>query len=72
MDDHVGEFLGDIHGGIDTDPYVRRVQGGGIVDTVSHEAHRVIAGLQGLDDSLLVGGRDSCKQRRSLRRIRKP
>ena len=51
-------------------PDVGRVQGRGVVDAVAHEAHGVLAGLQGLDDALLVGGRDAGEQRGLLRRVR--
>ena len=63
--DHVRRLFGDIDGGIDADPHVGGPQGRGIVDAVAHEADGVLAGLQGLDDPLLVRGRNAGKQRGS-------
>ena len=69
--DHVRRLFGDVHGGIDADADVGGAQGRGVVDAVAHEADGVLAGLQGLDDALLVSGRDAGKQRGLARRVGK-
>ena len=69
--DHVRRFLGDVDGGVDADAHVGGAEGRGVVDAVAHEPDGVLARLQGLDDPLLVRGRDAGEQRRLARRRRR-
>ncbi len=50
----VGRLLGHVHGAVDGDADVRRVQGRGVVDAVAHVADHVPALAQRQDDALLL------------------
>ena len=57
--DDVRRLLGHVHGGVHGDPDVRLLEGRGVVDAVPHEPDDVPLALQGLDDLLLLRGRQA-------------
>ena len=56
--DDVGAFAGDVHGRLDRDADIGRMQGRRIVDAVAEISDRMTCPLQGADDPLLLLGID--------------
>ena len=52
--DDVRRFLGNVHGAVDRNADVGRLQRRGVVDAVAHEADHMTLALQRPDDALLV------------------
>ena len=62
----IGGLLGHVHRLIDRDAHVGGVQGGGVVDAVTHVAHHLTAFLQSQENAFFLVGIDLDEEIRSL------